>query len=293
MPHIIPIHSGEDILAKQVAKENKATLGFQILGAADDIDAMMAIDSYKQSTILVRGALLNFDEIKLKHIEAETYSADVSYVHPDKQDNQDEQESDEPQISISTTGGSQHITHSIKTLRSYPESVKDKHKQAIGVERTAKGELKIKGADVVIPTLKVTISAKIPQPSDPFAFGRNLSRRTGRTNSSTYRGFTKWELLFLGAKLTGKRREKWSLDYEFEGSETIETSDNFKIADFGPIEKEGHAHLWVEWQQAFKTVHTYDPEVGTGERQELVVEPVGVFIEQLYFDFDLSEIGLT
>lgn len=283
MAYLIPTHGHGDLSQHVISKENTYALGYRIVGADNDVDALLTVDTGKPATLTVGGALLVYDAIKLKHVECDAYDADVTYVHPDKQANEEAQ-SDAPQVSFSTSGGQQHITHSIRTIRSYPPEVRDLFKNAIGVETTSKAQIKIHGTDVPIATLKMTISAKIPPPADPFEFARRLARCTGRTNRNIWQGFLPDELLLLGAKLTGKRREKWALDYEFDCSEQITEEDNFKIGELGPIRKEGHAHLWVEWKQGI--------EVATSEGDKMVPIPNAVFIEQVFFQFDLSVLGL-
>lgn len=278
-----------DAGAKRIGKDNTATLGWQIINAADEFIAMTTLEAAIASAVVVKGVTLVYDSLKLTHVECETWEADVSYIHPDKQKNEDDQNDDGPQLSISTTGSTQHITHSLASLRAYPALAFGKHKQAISVEHSAKGEKKIKGCDIIVPTLKVKLSAKIPRPAQPLTFGQNMARRTGKTNRGPYGPFGKWELLFLGGTLTGKLRDKWALDYEFEGSETITAAHGFKIGELGPIEKEGHAHMWVEWGVVAKAgVYVH----GIGISKDNVIEPIGVHIEQIYWDFDLADLGL-
>lgn len=290
MATVIDVDGGLEKGAKRIGKDNTADFGFMILSAADEFIALEAIDAYKPASVTVRGVSLVYDEIKLSHVECDIWEADVKYIHPDKQKNEDDENNDSPQLSISTSGSSENITHSLASLRAYPEQAFGKHKQAIGVEKNAKGEIKIKGCSIIVPTMKIKVSAKIPRPADPFAFGRTLARKTGRTNRNTWQGFTKWELLFLGANITGKLREKWALDYEFEGSETINADDGFTIGGHGPIVKEGHAHLWVEWAQVPKG-GVYVHGIGISGK-EIVPEVVAVHIEQIYWDFNLGDIGL-
>jgi hypothetical protein len=286
MTYVYPKHGGQDITAKRIGKENAASFVYGILYASSDVDALLAIDAYKPASVDVRGQTLVFDDFKLKHVECETYEATVSYLHPDNQKNEEEQSNDAPQLTFDATGRQTHITHSYKTLRAYPAGLKDKHSQAIGVERTAKGQLKIHGTDTVIPALKLTVSAKIPQPPNPFEYGRKLARLVGRVNRNPWNGFAKWELQFLGGKITGKRREKWTIDLDFDCDQEITEADNFMIGQWGPIHKEGHAHLWVEWKQVNKSVNSGDPVT-------MVAEPDAVFIEQVCFEFDLADLGLT
>lgn len=289
MATVILTQGGYDAGAKRIGKDNTATYGYQILNATGDIDAMTALEAAIPGAVAVRGVTLVFEEIKLKHVECETYEADVSYIHPDRQKNEDDANNDGPQLSVSTTGSTEHITHSLASLRAYPEAAFGKHKQAIGVEHNAKGEKKIKGCNIIVPTLKVKLSTKIPRPADPLVFGQNMARRTGKTNRAAWGPFGKWELLFLGGTLTGKIRDKWALDYEFEGSETITAAHNFRIGELGPIVKEGHAHMWVEWGVVAKAgVYVH----GIGISKDNVIEPIGVHIEQIYWDFDLADLGL-
>jgi hypothetical protein len=280
-------HGGEDINAKRTKKENTAAYAFGIAGAVNDVDALLAMDSYKADFVTIGGVTLAFDSIKLKHVEAETYEATVEYVHPESQKNEEEQNNDAPQITFDSTGSTQHITHSFETLRAYPPSVgKDMNKQAIGVEKTMKGDMKIHGTDVIVPALKCTISAKINQPSNPFEYARRMARQVGKINKEGWNGFEKSELLFLGGSISGKKREKWTVELQFDCDEGITVADNFKIGEFGPIEKEGHAHLWVQWAVG----QAYVP--GEGETGPIIPKPVAVFIEKIYRDFSMGDLGL-
>lgn len=289
MATVILVQGGEDLGAKRIGKDNTATFGYQILFAADEFSAMEALDAAKPGAVTVRGVTLVFEEIKLKHIECETYEADVNYIHPDRQKNEDDENDDGPQLSMSIAGTTENITHSLKSVKAYPPAAFGKHEQAINVEKNAKGEIKIKGCSIQVATYKAKLSVKIPKPAQPLTFGQQIARCASKVADAPYGPFKKGEMYFLGGTLTGKLRDKWALEYEFEFQENITAAHNLKIGGLGPIEKEGWEYLWVEWQQVPKD----GQYLGNGQVGPAIVAKVAaIHIEQIHYYFSLGDLGL-
>lgn len=277
MANIIPLHGGESLTAKETGNANAASYEYLLSGYDSDVLAMAAIDAYKGPTATVRGAVLVFDQIQLKHVECDIYRATVSYVDPEKQEQQDNSD-ESPQWTFSVTGETIHVTRGKAVRQAFPLGAQpDTFGGAINVEKDSKGKWKIKGIDVEEPLLGITIDFKIPQPLDPPALARQLARSAKKTNKTVWYGFQPTEVLFKGARVSGKRREKWSMQYEFAASENVVIDVGGAV---GACTKRGFDYFWVY----------YTPKIGPDE--QVVPDPTYAFSHMMYDEFEFRDLGL-
>lgn len=279
MPYIIPQHGGEDVSAKLADNGDRAAYTFRLVGYASDFHAMAAIDAYKGPTVLVRGKVLVADSIDLAHVETNIYEATVNYIHPDKQ-KEEEPEDDAPTLSLDVTGQTVRQTHGFSVRNAYPDGADpDTFGGAINVEKDSKGRLKINGVEVEVPLMQINVDGRIPTPGDPFELGRQLARRAQKTNSTVWYGFQPGELLFQGAQVTGKRREKWNMRYKMAHSENIVKD----VPNIGLCQKRGFDYFWVYSVPVVKE---------TPQGEMFVPQAVYAFSHQMYEEFEFRELGM-
>ncbi len=175
-------------------------------------------------------------------------------------------------FSFSTGGGTQHITHSRKTVSSYSAS-NDKppnYNGAIGVTDTG-----IDGVDIQIAAAKYKTTFYLPSLSQDYA--EQLHQLTYNVNKDTVKmnidgvifEFSSGELLFEGAD--GAKRNGFG---DWEMTLNWAASPNVIDLEIGPITgiiKNGWDYVWVKYQP------TADDDTNS-----LIPQPAFVYVEQVY-----------
>jgi hypothetical protein len=110
-------------------------------------------------------------------------------------------------------------------------------KKAIAVDR----DRRVQGVDVPSPSLKLTISYRLPKANITMAYIRALSKMVGCCNDASYGGFDAYELLFLGS--TGRKGSTTdpTIDFHFLVGENL-TGQTF--GDITGVEKRAHELIW-------------------------------------------------
>lgn len=227
------------------------------------------------------------NSVVVDHISAEHWKATATYVVPEKE--KKDPDIGELEFDFDTTGGTQHLTSSKQTMQIFNPAGFDTipFQNAIGVKKTKHG-YDVAGVDVVVPKLEFTITTSFPPNRVTLEWIKAIAEMTGKTNENEWLTFPEGELLFMGARIKSKYREKTTVVFSFSASENITPADNVTIggnvpglgqAGLGPIEKKGHEYMWVYYVQE-------DVE------QRILLKPWQVNIERVYESADFTELGL-
>jgi hypothetical protein len=167
-----------------------------------------------------------------------------------------------------TTGGTQHITQSLATMARYGAA--PNCYGAIGVSQTA-----VEGVDIVVPVFNFSETHHFSSVS--WSYRRRIADLTGKVNDSSFRGFDRGEVLFLGA--SGSRRDSyvstpWELTFRFAAQPN---RGDIHVGGIGHIYKKGWEYMWIRYAAA-------DDEA-TGVR---IKRPVAVYIEKVYREASFS-----
>lgn len=179
-----------------------------------------------------------------------------------------------PEISFTTTGGTQHITRSIATRCSAWRNVgaaPPDHARAIGVD----GSGNVAGVDVPAPQFSWSITRRIEYVTMPYL--RALKKCMGRTNKLAWRGWEADELRFMGAegKFAGDLITdfSWLITFKFDAGDNelnLEITDGLVVQ-----EKRAWDYLWVGFAD------TLDPAT-----QKMVSKPTYAYVEQVAHQAD-------
>lgn len=148
-------------------------------------------------------------------------------------------------VDFDTTGGTLTITNSLETVEKYAAPGKPAApdmKGAIGVDRD-----EVRGAEIVIPALKLTVNFQHPQGIITLARIKNLARWTGKQNEDTFLTFEPGEILFLGATGREGTEVETEVSYQFAASENIIGKT---IGDIVGVNKKGWEHSWISYEDA-------------------------------------------
>lgn len=266
----------------QTAGENaQAELIFVIDGTDDDTQANIAIANYAPATY--NG--LPQKNIHIERIAPETWEATVTYglnsITPG-----------ETAFNFDTTGGTQHITQSLKTVvaKSPGNRAAPDHMGAIGVTNDA-----IEGVDITVPVFNFTITKSVPPGEMTAAYVKNLYKLTATVNNAPWSftttdgvtlDFLKGECLFLGIGGSKKSQDAWEIALKFSANQN---RIGLAIGEITGINKEGWQYLWTRYEQETDEVSNAD---NTGTEEALVKRPSAVYVEQVYYYADFRLLGV-
>lgn len=281
--YVVETHGSRNLDGnEQDTNKDTSEYGYIVTGTEDENAAYAAVQAIAPAFDfnLVRNT------IKLKHLEVEHWEATVQYVVPEKE--KKDPDIGEIEWDFDTTGGTQHITSSYKTTYdpnlSAPGWNPMEFQNAIGVAKKKHG-YDVKGVDVVVPKLEITATTSFAPNVVTIEWIKAVAEMTGKTNEQVWYTFEAGELLFMGARIKAKYREKTTVTFTFSASENITAADNVRFgqingfAGWGPLEKTGHQHTWVYFVQE-------------DEANQVLMKPKQVLIEDIYQEADFLELGI-
>lgn len=278
---VTEIHGERDLQGDE-ADSNKDTssIGYMVY---DETDEYVAYAAVQAAAPAMAGALIR-NTIKLKHIEIGIWEATVSYVAPEKQ--KKDPDIGEIEWDFDTTGGTQHITSSFKTNYDFhdPGWNPMEFQNAIDVSKKKHG-YEVKGLDIVVPKLELTCTTSFAPNVVTIDWIKAIAELTGKTNDAVWKTFEAGELLFMGARIKAKYREKTTVTFTFSASENIVAADNVMVGQvggaggFGPILKTGHQYQWIYFVQDV-------------EAAQVLMKAKQALIETVYREADFTELGL-
>ncbi len=166
-----------------------------------------------------------------------------------------------------------HITQSKQTMSSKrrlggtPRDLKG----AIGVDKSGT----VHGCDIFAPKSEFTITTQ--RTTVTLNYFRKVRDLVATFNSTTWAGFPRGEVLYLGCNAQGTQRGQWTMNHKFAAAENrtdVEICDGFTCDAVGAWE-----YMWV----------SYEPDPATG-----LPTPETVYVERVYDagDFIDLEIGV-
>lgn len=258
--------SGEGSLGRSSHDVYKAIVsGDPVADNADDPGTIMTFAVPRFATVSAMGNIINsFDR---ERIAPGKWVITANYLSPTL----DRQTSDSA-FSFSTGGGTQHITHSRRTVSSY-SATKDEppdYKGAIGVTDTS-----VDGVDIQSPAGKYRTTFYLASISNDYV--AQLHQLTYNVNSDAVAmnidgvtlKFKSGELLFEGAE--GSKRNgfgDWELTLNWAASPN---ATNLTVGPINGIIKNGWDYLWVKYQP-----------IADDTSNALLQTPAFVYIEQVY-----------
>lgn len=178
-------------------------------------------------------------------------------------------------VQFDTSGGTQHITHSLATVNSYAPAGKTApdNKGGIGVTKD-----NVEGVDITVPVYNFSETHTFTKANMSDYYKGLLFAMTGTVNSFVFRWFDVGEVLFLGASGALRDQSSWEITFRFSASPNV---SGLTIGNIAGISKKGWEYLWVRYADVADTVS-----------KTLVKEPEGVYIEQVYDYSDFSQLNI-
>lgn len=179
------------------------------------------------------------------------------------------------QYTFETGGGTVHITQSLSTIARYAASgeTAPDFGGAIGVN----GD-NISGTDITVPVYNFAETHRIPVGLVTSSYKLALFAATGKTNGSSFKGFSAGEVLFLGASGSRRGLEEWEISFKFAASPNV---TNLNLGTITVSSKKGWEYMWVRFRD--------EPD---GTAKALVKRPVAAYVERVYESADFSTLGI-
>lgn len=175
---------------------------------------------------------------------------------------------DEWSLSVSTSGGSIKMMHSLGTQR-HGASPPD-FKSLIDVR-----DGKPQGVDRILPAVRFNVTYRMQRPLDPLLFANVAADLTGTVNTSPILGSDAGELLFLGADGNFGNQINPELQFSWAKSKNASLS----IGDIAAFSKLGHEYLWM----------IYEDDVTDGF---VAQKPFAAYVEKVYTEANHHVLGL-
>jgi hypothetical protein len=249
-----------------------AELIYIVTGTASDTDAKDALEAEAPAT----WDDLTRTEVEVEPVRIDTGDADSCIWRGTARYGQSPP-TESSTYSFDTTGGNQHVTNSLATPGKYKVSADPNDppdfKGAVGVTENGVG-----GVDIVVPVFQFAETHYKPSAFVTVAYVQTLRDLTGTVNDDAFKGFAAGEVLFLGA--TGNKRGggDWAITYKFGVSPN---RTNIEVGDITVASKKGWEYLWV----------FYRPKLDA-DAKIVVQRPVAAYVEKLYEEKDLSDLGI-
>lgn len=175
--------------------------------------------------------------------------------------------------SFDTSGGTRHITQSIRTVSASGPKASNDLEGVIGFDGRD-----VKGVDITIPAFHFSETHLLPKSAITTSYQQKIFALTGKVNQYTFKGFQAGEVLFLGA--AGSRRDAnyWELQFRFAA---MKNQSNLSVGGIGGINKEGWEYLWVQYG------HDVDED-----KSLLIKKPTAVYVEQVYEKEHFGGLGI-
>lgn len=173
-----------------------------------------------------------------------------------------------------TSGGAHRLATSLETLQraALPGYAAPDYQGAINVS-----DDRVEGVDITIPVFNFSETHYFSALTVNTAFKYNIFQMTGRVNDASFKGFSKGEVLFLGASGSRRGRERWAITYKFAASPNVIDEP---IGSGGlTVTKEGWQHLWVRFED---DIHSH----------RLIKVPIAYYVERVYYYGNFSLLGI-
>jgi hypothetical protein len=251
-------------------------------GSDDDSDLKIALVAYSPASFTFadpKPKILKRDFVSLdEQLGPGLWAGSAHYVLKDKS----EPDTGESVYSFDTTGGTQHITTSIKTSGVWTEAAKlnaaatqSTFNNAIGV--TADG---VEGVDITVPVFAWSETHYVADEVVTDAYKGTLHLLTGTVCDAAFRGTQAGETLFLGARGQKRGQGDWELSFNFASSPNVDLPPIGKITG---VKKKGWEYLWIRYVSKV---------TGEGENKILSQVPKFVVVEQVYRDGKFKDLGI-
>lgn len=268
---------GDGEYSSTLTKQSSGSSTIHCEGTNDLQTAAFAIQSWLPATLFdlnsASGYLLLDKFGPIKRLSEYTWECPVSYVDPEGSgsDKRDPPKLGEFKCEFDVSAINQRVTFSEKgSFTAYIDpAVPGGDPNPEGAINFSKhdGKIKVEGIDIRVPSLKLSISYRLPRGTITTAYVRRLRDKVLKRNSATWLGWGPRELLFVGA--TGSQALFGEPELKFEFETDIEVKK--KYGEIPQVTKPPHDYLDL----------VYDTEADEAAKK-LVGKPIAAYVHNFY-----------
>lgn len=249
----------------QTSRYQSAEVPYKVFEAADEDTAVAAVQATAPRYFL--GMRLRTFSVS-DRLSGSSWRINANYQYNPA----DDPTPPEMTFNFDTTGGSKHITHSIRTVSLAAGS--PNYQGAINFD----GE-KVNGVTISSSIMSYNETQYYHPSVITNSWLSKLLRMGSTVNSTTFLGYEPGEILFVGA--TGSRMgvhtdDLWEVNYKFNISPN---ATDIQVGSMVIPSKRGWDLLWVHYQNVLDSTNKY-----------LASNPIGVYVEQVYEYADLNDL---
>jgi hypothetical protein len=209
----------------------------------------------------------------VEHLRAKLWKAKVTWTT--KQKDKPVVEDSAPEITMSSGGGTTHITQSFLTVTKQPANAQDY--DCIGFDGKD-----VKGVDIMSPSIEFSETYTRGQEWMTYEIIRALTINSGKVLSQSFRGFPVGEVLYKGCDISrpadGSGKVKFTYHFAVSPNAT-----NIYIGSLPAIaSKKGWDYLWIRYADEYNST-----------AKEVLKTPVAAYVEKVYEDVDMDTLYLT
>lgn len=196
----------------------------------------------------------------------------VNYSRPESQT----ELTTESLLEVDTTGGTQHITHSLGGT-TYDVVNGGAGVEVDGGPINVQGE-SVQGVDIYVPGFEFSERHILAAATHGLSYWKTVASLSGTMNASAFRGFAAGEVLFIGAR--GRRSNEEDFDATFRFSAL---PNSYPVIDGRTLSggKLGWDYLWV----------SYVLEEDT-DKKKLMPKADWAYVERVYPQEDFSQLDI-
>ena len=175
-------------------------------------------------------------------------------------------EKPEPAFAFEIGTQTKHLTHSIETVRKYPDTAKD-FKNAINYDPKKRT---VQGVDIISPVSSFSETQIMSNGEITNAYKRTVQKLVGKVNKDEFRGYQPGEVLFLGCygSRNGKSSsDKWTVTFKFN----VSFNEKRDMNGFTDVEKDGWDLAWTYFEEDVSEDQTF-----------MIRNPKAIYIERVY-----------
>lgn len=264
MPQIYEAYETDDGEIKENADGGRATVKWIVLEEANLATAAALVRVTAPLTKQPGLELLIRLSMSHKRLGPDSWEFTVSYGSEDGEGGGGTREGEQPPepgtwtFSFDTTGGQQNKTHAPLISRHW-NSLAPAEAPTLG-NAINFHDRRPEGVEIVIPSLRFTITAYYEASDVTTNFMKELSRKTGSVNNDAWLGFAAGEVLYHGGVgqgdiplVSGQRVKPIAIAHQFEASENqasvsvsgINTGKTAGGSTITAIAKKGWEYMWI------------------------------------------------
>ena len=257
MTQVIPLQKTDEGVVSYDGKRDSSTLLYLVRDCANRSAALAAV-------LATAPAVNPTDGLSLQTVHCEQ-SAKTTWIARCEYGVIEPLDTGEYTFSWDTTGATVHLS-TPRACRVYPVAgytPPEDLKKVIAADR----DRRVQGVDVPSPSLKLTISYRMPKAVITLSYARAVSRMVGKCNNAPYAGFDAYELLFLGSTGRSGTKTDPTIDFNFECGENLV---NQTIGDITGITKYAHEFIWPWFGEAKDS-----------SADELIIKPKALYVNEV------------